>query len=220
MTISEAKHLTTIGVIGDIHAESSLLQIALTFLRGLGLQTILCVGDIVDGAESVDVCCKLLQHYGVISVRGNRDRWFLTNEARQLPEATQLGQVDQHSVEFIASLPVTLDFKTLAGEVLLCHGIGTNDMGRLTPSDSGYALEANIELQDLIRSRRYRYMINGHTHRRLVRSFGSLTVINAGTLKHDHEPCFLTVDFELNRAQFFDILPNGSTITSRESCSL
>jgi predicted phosphodiesterase len=38
-----------IAVIGDVHAEDELLKLALTKLHDLGVQQLLCVGDIVDG---------------------------------------------------------------------------------------------------------------------------------------------------------------------------
>ena len=205
MTESEYKPLTKIGIIGDIHAESSSLLAALEFLQSLKPQIILCVGDIVDGRENVDTCCRLLQQYEVVTVRGNHDKWFSANEFRDLSEATLADDISQDSTNFIASLPNTSEFNTLAGKLLLCHGLGTNAMARLFPDDYGYAIESNWELQEFILSRQYSFIINGHTHRRMVRAFADLTIINAGTLKHEHDPCFAMIDFDEVIVQFYDI---------------
>jgi predicted phosphodiesterase len=98
-----------------------------------------------------------------------------------------------------------------ARRLLLCHGLGDDDMSRVTPDDFGYALESNDALQELLTTEQYRFVINGHTHRRMVRDFGGVTVINVGTLFRDHEPCFAVVDFERGQVEFFDI-PNGGEI--------
>lgn len=82
-------------------------------------------------------------------------------------------------------------------------------MNRLTPDDFGYALECNEALQQLIADRRYRCVINGHTHRRMVRAFDSVTIINVGTLFRDHDPCVAIVNFESRFVDFFDIASSG-----------
>ena len=205
MPASNPMPVSKIGIIGDIHAEATQLLTTLNFLQNLHLQAILCVGDLVDGRESVDTCCDLLQSNAVVTVRGNHDNWFLANEQRDMREATQPHQVSPAAARFIASLPDTKEIQTTAGALLLCHGIGANDMAKLTPDDYGYALEANIDLQNLLHAQQYRFIVNGHTHRRMVRSFTGLTVINAGTLKREHNPCFATVDFDEKLVQFYDI---------------
>ena len=205
MTKSEHKLLSKIGIIGDIHAESNSLLVVLEFLQNLQLQAILCVGDIVDGRENVDMCCQLLQQYEVITVCGNHDKWFSGNEPRDLYEATLPSQINLNSTGFIASLPRISELETLAGKLLLCHGLGTNDMARLTPDDYGYAIESNSALQELMHSQQYRFIINGHTHQRMVRSFKGLTIINAGTLKREHNPCFAMINFYEKIVQFYDI---------------
>ena len=49
-------------------------------------------------------------------------------------------------------------------------------------------------------------VINGHSHYRMVRQHGSLTIINAGTLRRDHNPCFAAIDFDQKLVRFWDIL--------------
>jgi predicted phosphodiesterase len=64
--------------------------------------------------------------------------------------------------------------------------------------------KSNLALLRLMLEGQYRFVINGHTHRRMVRSFDHLTIINAGTLYRQHEPCFLLADFEAGFVQFYD----------------
>jgi putative phosphoesterase len=209
--MSGGKHLQRIGVIGDIHAEDHYLQAALEFLADSNLDLIMAVGDVADGRGSVDRCCRLLQQYHVITVSGNHERWFLAQEARDLPDATPLGDVSSEARLYLSSLPKTLEYETAAGSLLLCHGLGEYDMGGVWPGDDGYALESNFALLRLMLEAKYRFVVNGHTHQRMVRSFEQLTIINAGTLFHEHDPCFLIADFEHGFVQYYDLGSAGQT---------
>jgi ribosomal protein S18 acetylase RimI-like enzyme len=147
-----------------------------------------------------------LRAHGVTTVRGNHDRWFDAGTMRSLPDATREDELDSVGRAFLAGLPVEREFATPSGSLLLCHGLGKNDMARLGPDDFGYALESNDELQSLLGLARHRWIVNGHTHRRMVRKFASLTVINAGTLKRDNHPCIAVIDFAGARGGFLRLL--------------
>jgi predicted phosphodiesterase len=77
-------------------------------------------------------------------------------------------------------------------------------MVRLQSFDEGYAVASNTALQSLIAAGRHRWFVGGHTHRRMVRRFGGLTVINPGTLRRDKDPCCAIVDLDKHVVQFFD----------------
>jgi predicted phosphodiesterase len=195
--------LVRIGAIGDIHAEDETLERVLDHLAGLRLARILAVGDIVDGPGDSARCCRLLAAAGVDVVRGNHDRWALEDQLRNLPGA--LAALDPEQRRFLEALPATRDYQTVAGPLLLCHGLGADDMCRLTDDDFGYALESNDPLQELLATEQYRFVVNGHTHRRMVRHFGGLAVINAGTLFRENDPCFAVIDIAAGRVEFFDV---------------
>lgn len=196
--------LQRIGIIGDVHAEDELLESSLNFLAGEKLDAILCVGDVVDGAGDANRCCELLQQFHVLTVRGNHDRWILENTMRDLPDATSREELTNDNLSFLRGLSSTRSFPTVAGRLLLCHGMGENDMQGVSPHDEGYALEGKDELQQLMRDKTVRFVIAGHTHRRMVRDFGGLVVINAGTLFRVGQPCVATADFGERWLQFHD----------------
>jgi len=198
-----------VGVLGDIHTEDNLLKVALEFLKSLKPDKILAVGDIADGSGNLNRCCKLLQNAGVDCVRGNHDNWLLAGQMRDLRNATPIEIVEPNCRVYLEGLPLVRKYQTIAGGLLLCHGLGKNDMAKVAPDDFGYAIENNADLQQLIQDDNYKFVINGHSHRRMVRSFGYLTIINAGTLRRDHDPCFLIADFQHMRVQYFDLLPDG-----------
>jgi putative phosphoesterase len=196
-----------VGVIGDIHCEELALAVALDHILDASVDQVLAVGDIVDGPGDVNRCCARLAEAGVTAVRGNHDRWLLEGASRDLPGATSLAAVEPRTLAFLRALPATRTLESVAGSVLLCHGLGTSDMAGLRPDDEGYALENNDALNALLRQGAHAFVVNGHTHRRMVRRVSTLTVINAGTLHRDDDPCFCIVDFERERVEFFDITP-------------
>ncbi len=146
--------ITRLGVIGDIHAEDKILEKAVNFLIKQELDSILCTGDIVDGPGDVNTCCDILHKENIITVSGNHERWILSNEFSDLPDTTDLNDILPDTFIFIKSLPTTVSVKTSMGPLLLCHGLGENDMACLYPFDEGYALESNYD------RKKYCYRIN------------------------------------------------------------
>jgi len=185
-----------VGLIGDVHAEDEALAFALRELGRMGAETLLQVGDIADGPGDLSRAVALLREHRVLAVRGNHDRWLLGNQLRDLPHAQAHAAVAPEVMEYLSQLPATREFRSPRGHVLLCHGLGTNDMVGVKPDCEGYDISSNTELQTLISERRYRFVMNGHTHRAMLRTFGPLSIVNAGTLLRDCERAFTFVDFE------------------------
>ncbi|NUP12307.1 MAG: metallophosphoesterase family protein [Polyangiaceae bacterium] len=184
-----------IGLIGDVHAEDALLSEAIRRLADAGIETILCTGDIADGPGDVDRACELLAAHHVLTVSGNHDRWVLTDSVRNLPDAVRRDELASKTLAYMRALPRTREFSSRFGRVLLCHGLGTNDMAGVSPDDFGYALESNLELQRLMLDGEVSIVLNGHTHKPMLRRFGQLTIVNAGTLFRKHNPGYVVVDF-------------------------
>lgn len=195
-------------MIGDVHTESAALARALDHFAGLSLDRVLCTGDLPDGpldAAQVAACCDLLQQHGVVTVSGNHDRWLQDGEMRDMRDATDPAELSAHVMRFLGGLPATVELTSPLGPVLLCHGIGVDDMSGVEPFDHGLALERHQALNELIREGHYRFVISGHTHRPMVRAIGKLTLINAGTLLRDHGPSCCVVDFDQRLVRFFSL---------------
>jgi len=194
-----------VGVLGDVHAEDERVERALAYFAETGVEVVLQVGDLADGHGSVTRTLSLLAKHGVLAVLGNHDRWLLAGAMRELPRATDASTITPADRDYLASLPTTREFTTPFGALLLCHGLGTNDMAKVRPDDEGYAVTSNSELWALVNDARYRIVINGHSHRAMVRRFGPVTIVNAGTLLRDDEPCIIVIDFskkEVERVPF------------------
>lgn len=207
-----------VGVIGDVHTESDALERVLGFFRTLDLDRVLCTGDIPDGpgdGDAVARSCALLRQSGVITVCGNHERWLQDNFMRDEPDATDPRDVDPDTRAFLGSLPATVEFDTPTGRLLLCHGLGADDMAGVQPYDRGHALDGNARLQELLALNRYGFVVNGHTHRRMVRAIGSLTLINAGSLLAKQQPTCVVADFEVQSVRLYDVTPDRGVIEAQ-----
>jgi putative phosphoesterase len=184
-----------LGLIGDIHAEDVRLAAALELFRDERVDHVLFVGDVVDGDGDVDRCCAMLAAVKALGVRGNHDRWLLEDRMRSLPNAHHRDALAPQSIALLAALPATREIQTPHGVLLLCHGVGDDDMQRLKPDDDGYALESNVALAALVGGvKKYAFAVGGHTHERMVRKFGDLVFVNPGTLASNHAPCCAIFD--------------------------
>jgi predicted phosphodiesterase len=205
LSVPDVPPIKVLGVLGDIHAEDVSLEAALTFFDSLGVTQIVSVGDIVTGRGDPDQCCRLLKSRKIPTVRGNHDRWFLRDDMTDLPWFTHRSQMSVTAEKFLDQLPVTLELEAVGGRLLLCHGLGRSDMAGVMPDETEAAARSNRDLHELLTYQRYRYVVNGHTHHHLVRTFDETTIINAGTLRRDHQPCLTVIDFEHAKVTFFHI---------------
>lgn len=195
--------LSRCGLLGDIHAEEARLARAIELFRAHALDAILFVGDVVDGEGDADACVRALTDCGALGVRGNHERWLLAGTMRSLPHAHVAASLAPETLEALRALPPTRTFDTPIGDALLCHGVDDDDMERLRPSDDELTIHDNIPFEKLRRRGDVAIMMGGHTHERMVRDFGDIVVINAGTLAREHADAgCVIVDFDRGRATF------------------
>lgn len=185
-----------IGIVGDVHAEDRRLAAALDWLHGQRVDAILCTGDVADGPGCVDTCCELLAQAGVATVRGNHDRWLLTDRVRHVPNAQRLSDVGDAARAYLEALPAVRAFDTVGGRLLLCHGVADNDMRKVWPGTERMAVERSHELDALLAEGEFRVLVNGHMHYRVLIDFPELLLMNAGTLTSRHRPGVSVLDIE------------------------
>ena len=210
-----------VGIIGDPHAESVLLESAIITLQRAGVDTLLCTGDVVTGVGDANRCCHLLESNDVYTVRGNHDRWFFSGGyAETLPDFTPQSALDLRARAWLAALPVTLTFDTPRGALMLAHGTGTSDMLAVYPDDGDWVLQANWRLNALHAERQLRFLVGGHTHQRMLRTFDHLTLLNPGTLRHDKLPGFLLADFGAGTVTTYTIEPETLAVSAGQARAL
>ncbi|MFM8355129.1 MAG: metallophosphoesterase family protein [Gammaproteobacteria bacterium] len=181
--IATAPSVRRLGVIGDLHAEHRRLGQVLDWFAGQRVDAIVCTGDVADGRGCIEESCRLLEAAGVHVVAGNHDRWLLQNKVRHVPDAHAREALSARALDFLHALPRTRALDTVAGRLLLCHGIAENDMAKIWPGSSRLPVERSECLDVIIASDQYRFLINGHLHYRVLIDFERLLVMNAGTLR-------------------------------------
>lgn len=201
---SPTQPLRRFALIGDVHAEDERLQTALTAVKRANVEHILCVGDVADGFGDLDQTMRLLSLAKVLVVRGNHERWFLTDELRTL-RAVQFKDEHPEAAEAMRFWLPCIEVSTIKGALLLCHAVGHDDFSVVKPHHTDSEVRAIAAWQELVQSGRYRFMAAGHTHEVMVRALDGITVLNPGTLKRDDSPGFTIVDLETMTMQLFDL---------------
>jgi predicted phosphodiesterase len=205
------------GLIGDIHCEVERLKQVIALFRSAEVDTVLAVGDIADGPGDLTETCALLARAHALAVAGNHDRWLLAGEMRDLPDATAPDELSPEARCYLSALPKTRLLDSPRGTVMLCHGLGEDDMASVRPDDDGIALHNNTALWRLIRSGAARFVVNGHSHRPMLRTIDGLTILNAGTLHPKHRPVCSIADFEAGSVQVYDVDAKSVTLAERWS---
>jgi predicted phosphodiesterase len=221
--MEDLRHAGRLGLIGDVHAEDALLQRAIEELGARGAERLLCVGDLVDGPGDLGRCCDLLTRHGVLTVRGNHDRWLVADATRDLsdPEVRRRlpagviihlenlrRSIPPATLAYLQALPATRALATRRGVALLCHGLGPNDMAFVGAEDSG---EDNEALRELEADPAIQLVLNGHTHKPMVRRFAGLTVVNAGTISRRNEQGAVLVDLASGEVTWLALPPGRPT---------
>lgn len=172
-----------LGVIGDLHAEHLRLGRVLDWFQTMKVDALVCTGDVADGSGCINACCELLCQAGVITVAGNHDRWLLQDRVRHVPDAHHLDDLTSSTLEYLTALPATRTLETMGGPLLLCHGVGANDLAKVWPGTQRTAVMRSREMDRLLRDKCCRFVVNGHLHYRVLIDFPELLLVNAGTLK-------------------------------------
>jgi predicted phosphodiesterase len=213
--------LKRIGLIGDAHGRADRLEAALLFLtkaRDAGdIDIILCTGDIPGkrGFGDTNWCAALLQAANVDVICGNHDFWAIENVSDPLLglylDETQLSR---DTIAYFKTLPRTRTYETPRGTALFCHGMGEDFMAGIYPwsvEDTTKAALREAEIQRVLVYQnlydKYAYHIAGHTHQRLFRTVGTITLVNPGSLLGDKDtPGFAILDTETNTFQWHGLV--------------
>lgn len=197
-----------LGVIGDVHGEHRRLATVLDWLAGQQLDALVCTGDVADGRGCINRSCELLRDAGVQAVAGNHDRWLLQDRVRHVVAAHHRHELEPANLAYLQGLPPTRELDTVAGRLLLCHGIGDRDLEKVWPGTSRSAIRRSATLDRLLRQARHRFVINGHMHFRVLIDFEELLLMNAGTLKGERAGVTI-MDFAGARISAFQLDAEG-----------
>ena len=169
-----------LGVITDVHADLGALQAALGELDDLGVDQIVCAGDIVDGGDQPEQVIALLREREIPCIKGNHDRWAVMRHDNGEPEHEGDGRklkLRSETVDWLSKLPAKWS-RTIEGvRIVVVHGSPRSDMDGIYPDAS------DADLESWLRRAEADVLIAGHTHVPLERhATGGKLVVNPGAL--------------------------------------
>lgn len=171
-----------IGVVSDIHAYLSPLERALTLFDAMGVDTIVCAGDIVDGREDGDAVVSALMARGIACVQGNHDRDTFSDQAdlrrrmRAAGETRHAFLLQSQTVAYVMALPLARYFWWSGLSVCLAHGTPMQQTRYLfADSDATKFHRMMAEAQTDV-------VILGHSHQPMAVQVGHGWAFNPGSV--------------------------------------
>jgi len=168
--------MTRLAILSDVHADLSALRDALARIERMGIELVVCAGDLVDYGLHPEETIQLLRDEAVPCIRGNHDRWAL-ERARQPPKPGAK-PLPKEALAFLDALPLAWNRRIEDVRVAVRHGTPRSDMHgifpeHLEPDDARRFLEqAEAEV-----------LIVGHTHIPFALStLGGGLIVNPGAL--------------------------------------
>ena len=184
-----------LGIVSDIHSNLPALQAVLKEMKRLKVSRILCAGDLVGYYTFPNEVIKLAGKAGIHSIAGNHDRAVVSRDHHNLNDLASLtarwtaGQLAPASLEWLRRLQPR-DRLELGGRLfLVVHGSPRDDneyVFPLTPDTWPFG-EIDVDV-----------LVMGHTHIPWQGRFGTLLVINPGSVgqprDRDIRASFATLD--------------------------
>lgn len=178
--------MSRIGLISDIHGNAVALDAVLADLGRQEIDELVCLGDIAAGGPQPREAIARLRDIDCQVVRGNADGWLLeglptgrSDATRRLGELVAWAQTQlaADDLNYLASLPATLNFAAAGLSVSCFHGSPRSDV------DSLLATTPEQDLDDLLgEAPPMTIFACGHTHLQLLRSYRKNVLLNPGSV--------------------------------------
>ena len=175
-----------IGLISDIHGNVDALKVVLEEAKKQDVDLFLCSGDFVGYYYEPHIVLELLNDWKVFSVRGNHEDMLF--ECLENPEKLQayekrygsgitkgLDVLSEIQLDFLKSLPRTLELVLEDKTFLLCHGSPWDTNEYVYPDAQSNLIGKYLECK-------FDFIIQGHTHYQMLKKVNGLTVINPGSV--------------------------------------
>lgn len=170
--------MTRLGVISDVHGDVAALADALTRLDELGVDTVICAGDVVDYGPCPNETIELLQREAIACIRGNHERWKLTPTSEGARRFADEVWLSDSSLAYLAELPVAWDKRIDGVRVSMRHAQPLSDAKGIFPDQ--------ISIDDMrlwLDQVQADVLIVGHTHLPFeITALGGGSIVNPGAL--------------------------------------
>jgi putative phosphoesterase len=188
---------TTIGLLGDVHAQAAPVAEALSIFEREEVDHIICAGDIAGYFEQLKPVIELLKDHHCRTIIGNHDQAYLESHAEDK---------DTTEYRYLDDLPETLEYVIEGKRIHVVHahppasqhgGIKLLDVnGKIIPEQELYwqkqlhALDADV-------------LIVGHTHQVFAQQIGDVMLINPGSSVFNHSCAIL--ELPSMQVEFFSL---------------
>ena len=186
----EGGGMSAVAVITDIHGNLPALEAALARIEDLGIERVLCGGDLVGYGPHPNEVCALVKERGIPTIYGNYDYAIARNLddcgcAYVTPHDRELGQrsvewtlehTDERSKAFMRELPFDMRFQVGNGSAHLVHG-SPRKVNEYLFEDKPASL-----YERLARVEEAGTLVFGHTHKPWIRAHGGVLFVNCGSV--------------------------------------
>ncbi len=180
-----------IAAISDIHGNLPALEAVLADIDSVGVDHLVCSGDIVLWGPDDRACWARIKQTGTPIIRGNTERYvadFGTERAdpawageQFMPLQYAVNQFSDEEREELGRLPATYRIRE-APDVLFCHASPRNDRFFWQASTGDPKLEKNFGgLNEVV-------FVGGHSHTQQTRRWRKHTLVQCGSVasSNDH----------------------------------
>jgi putative phosphoesterase len=177
-----------IGILSDVHGDIVSLDAALSRLRAMKCDHILCAGDLLDLEPFGEEVVRRIEAERIICIRGNHERWQLERRRRKpdmrksapsVVEAADLfsggTELTYEARRFIGTLPSHSEAEIAGVRVAMWHARPGSDMEGIRADDIGPALRRR-----LLDQAGAEVLIVGHTHEAFSLVAGKGRILNPG----------------------------------------
>jgi putative phosphoesterase len=179
-----------VAVIADVHGNLPALQAALVRIQEMGIERVLCGGDLVGYGPHPNEVCALIAQREIPTIYGNYDYAIAREEedcgcAYVTPHDRELGRLSvewtlahtsQAAKELMLGLPFDLRFAVGDVHVHLVHG-SPRKVNEYLFEDKPARL-----YERLAAAESDRVLVFGHTHKPWVREYGGVLFVNCGSV--------------------------------------
>ena len=167
-----------VAALYDVHGNLPALEAVLGDVDRLGVDEIVCGGDLVAGPLPSE-CLALLRERGARFLKGNADRFVLERSGEDAWAYERLSEAERAEV---AAWPPSVELHVDGlGRVLFSHGSPRSDEEILT------AATPDDVVAEAVAGAGAEVVVGGHTHQQFDRVVGNVRLVNAGSVGLPYE---------------------------------
>ncbi|MEM1274118.1 MAG: metallophosphoesterase family protein [Pseudomonadota bacterium] len=173
------------AVLADIHGNALALEAVLADMDRLGIDEAVNLGDHFSGPLDAGATASLLMARDFPSIRGNHDRYLVTQEPSDMGPSDKVAydQLASAHLDWLAQLPQT---RMIGPDILLCHGTPLRDdlywLDTVDP-DGTVRAATRAEVEERAQGSTARLILCAHTHlSRSVRLPDGRVIVNPGSV--------------------------------------